>query len=317
MARGEHHAVRKTAYDYHRKSSSDADFPPPATGERLSNDQRASLRAELCGFVVQNEELNFVGSSFIISICVTVSPIIELPSDLGQFRDGETQTRASHRTVQDPKDYLAPGISSCIKCYYGKTLIWGEMEWQDARNSGVFRLSVPYFDQRKRITIADLTYPQPVIMILKFIRDLDADIEDYTLKVRQIRLWNFTAWENKQDIRGLGMILLDEQIADEKATQRMNEGNGQLSVSESSICMRDETGNKKSGSMYDQLSNEKETNFGAKTCMSESFFLYMHTKENTLIEAHVKWKLSNFHVSNSSVKLSRKGNPDVIMSRQA
>jgi hypothetical protein len=21
-----------------------------------------------------------------------------------------------------------------VKCYYGKTLIWGEMEWQDARN---------------------------------------------------------------------------------------------------------------------------------------------------------------------------------------
>ncbi|KAL4583205.1 hypothetical protein LXL04_007772 [Taraxacum kok-saghyz] len=35
------------------------------------------------------------------------------PSDHGQFRDGETQTRASHRTVRDPKDFLAPGISSC------------------------------------------------------------------------------------------------------------------------------------------------------------------------------------------------------------
>ncbi|KAL4584410.1 hypothetical protein LXL04_009011 [Taraxacum kok-saghyz] len=35
------------------------------------------------------------------------------PSDHGQFRDGETQTRASHRTVHDPKDFLAPGISSC------------------------------------------------------------------------------------------------------------------------------------------------------------------------------------------------------------
>ncbi|KAL4567950.1 hypothetical protein LXL04_023546 [Taraxacum kok-saghyz] len=25
-------------------------------------------------------------------------------------------------------------LDICVKCYYGKTLIWGEMEWQDARN---------------------------------------------------------------------------------------------------------------------------------------------------------------------------------------
>ncbi|KAL4577865.1 hypothetical protein LXL04_013980 [Taraxacum kok-saghyz] len=43
------------------------------------------------------------------------------------------------------------------------------------------------------------------------IRDLDANNEDYTLKVRIIHLWNFTAWDNPQDIRGIGMILLDEQ----------------------------------------------------------------------------------------------------------
>ncbi|KAL4556679.1 hypothetical protein LXL04_034835 [Taraxacum kok-saghyz] len=35
------------------------------------------------------------------------------PSDHGQLRDGETQTRASHRISHDPKDYLAPGVSNC------------------------------------------------------------------------------------------------------------------------------------------------------------------------------------------------------------
>ncbi|KAL4588930.1 hypothetical protein LXL04_001830 [Taraxacum kok-saghyz] len=34
------------------------------------------------------------------------------PSDHGQLRDGETQTRASHRIYHDPKDYLAPGVSN-------------------------------------------------------------------------------------------------------------------------------------------------------------------------------------------------------------
>ncbi|KAL4583393.1 hypothetical protein LXL04_007964 [Taraxacum kok-saghyz] len=32
------------------------------------------------------------------------------PSDHGQFRDGKTQTRASHRISHDPKDYLAPVV---------------------------------------------------------------------------------------------------------------------------------------------------------------------------------------------------------------
>ncbi|KAL4578932.1 hypothetical protein LXL04_015064 [Taraxacum kok-saghyz] len=35
------------------------------------------------------------------------------PSDHGQLRDGETQTRASHRIFHDPKDYPALGVSSC------------------------------------------------------------------------------------------------------------------------------------------------------------------------------------------------------------
>ncbi|KAL4557443.1 hypothetical protein LXL04_035620 [Taraxacum kok-saghyz] len=34
-------------------------------------------------------------------------------SDHGQLRDGETQTRASHRISHDPKDYLALGVSNC------------------------------------------------------------------------------------------------------------------------------------------------------------------------------------------------------------
>ncbi|KAL4555750.1 hypothetical protein LXL04_038378 [Taraxacum kok-saghyz] len=33
--------------------------------------------------------------------------MFDKPSDHGQFRDGETQTRASHRISHDPKDYLA------------------------------------------------------------------------------------------------------------------------------------------------------------------------------------------------------------------
>ncbi|KAL4565865.1 hypothetical protein LXL04_029971 [Taraxacum kok-saghyz] len=126
-------------------------------------------RAELCGFVVHNEELDFMGPSFINSneeLNIVVSSFISfhlrygensninalfsalsrcgilltvvcpdtlmtvvrhdalmtvvrhdtlrtVPSDHVQFRDGETQTRASHRTVHDPKDYLAPWIGSC------------------------------------------------------------------------------------------------------------------------------------------------------------------------------------------------------------
>ncbi|KAL4573419.1 hypothetical protein LXL04_020224 [Taraxacum kok-saghyz] len=35
------------------------------------------------------------------------------PSDHGQLRDGETQTRASHRISHDPKDYAALGVSNC------------------------------------------------------------------------------------------------------------------------------------------------------------------------------------------------------------
>ncbi|KAL4558238.1 hypothetical protein LXL04_036436 [Taraxacum kok-saghyz] len=38
---------------------------------------------------------------------------VDQPSDHGQLRDGETQTRASHRIFHDPKDYLALGVSSC------------------------------------------------------------------------------------------------------------------------------------------------------------------------------------------------------------
>ncbi|KAL4590688.1 hypothetical protein LXL04_003629 [Taraxacum kok-saghyz] len=34
------------------------------------------------------------------------------PSDHGQLCDGETQTRASHRTSHDPKDYFALGVSN-------------------------------------------------------------------------------------------------------------------------------------------------------------------------------------------------------------
>ena len=35
------------------------------------------------------------------------------PSDHGQLRDGETQTRASHKISHDPKDYAALGVSHC------------------------------------------------------------------------------------------------------------------------------------------------------------------------------------------------------------
>ncbi|KAL4556940.1 hypothetical protein LXL04_035107 [Taraxacum kok-saghyz] len=35
------------------------------------------------------------------------------PSDHGQLRDGEAQTRASHRISHDPKDYLALGVINC------------------------------------------------------------------------------------------------------------------------------------------------------------------------------------------------------------
>ena len=34
------------------------------------------------------------------------------PSDHGQLRDGETQTRASHRISHDPKDYAALGVNN-------------------------------------------------------------------------------------------------------------------------------------------------------------------------------------------------------------
>ncbi|KAL4556357.1 hypothetical protein LXL04_039006 [Taraxacum kok-saghyz] len=45
------------------------------------------------------------------------------------------------------------------------------------------------------------TLPNYSSMDTTMIRDLDASKEEYTLKVRIIRLWNFTAWANPQDIR--------------------------------------------------------------------------------------------------------------------
>ncbi|KAL4564644.1 hypothetical protein LXL04_028711 [Taraxacum kok-saghyz] len=53
--------------------------------------------------------------------------------------------------------------------------------------------------------------PTPTNMDITMIRDLDANKEEYTLKVRIIHLWNFTAWGNPQDIHGIGMVLLDGQ----------------------------------------------------------------------------------------------------------
>ncbi|KAL4568339.1 hypothetical protein LXL04_023949 [Taraxacum kok-saghyz] len=46
------------------------------------------------------------------------------PSDHGQLRDGETQTRASHIISHDPTDYLALGVRnrSICECGYSKVI---------------------------------------------------------------------------------------------------------------------------------------------------------------------------------------------------
>ncbi|KAL4591948.1 hypothetical protein LXL04_004925 [Taraxacum kok-saghyz] len=43
------------------------------------------------------------------------------------------------------------------------------------------------------------------------ISDLNPNMEDYTLKVRIIRIWKFTSWGNPNDVRGFGMVLIDEK----------------------------------------------------------------------------------------------------------
>ncbi|KAL4581128.1 hypothetical protein LXL04_017337 [Taraxacum kok-saghyz] len=47
---------------------------------------------------------------------------------------------------------------------------------------------------------------------ITMIGDLDSKKEEYTLKVRTIRLWNFTSWEHLQDIHRIEMIFMDEHV---------------------------------------------------------------------------------------------------------
>ena len=44
---------------------------------------------------------------------------------------------------------------------------------------------------------------------ITMISDLNPNMEDYTLKVRIIRIWKFTSWGNPNDVRGFGMVLID------------------------------------------------------------------------------------------------------------
>ncbi|KAL4580716.1 hypothetical protein LXL04_016918 [Taraxacum kok-saghyz] len=46
---------------------------------------------------------------------------------------------------------------------------------------------------------------------ITMIADLNPNKEDYTLKVRIIRIWKFTSWGNPNDVRGFGMVLIDEK----------------------------------------------------------------------------------------------------------
>lgn len=47
---------------------------------------------------------------------------------------------------------------------------------------------------------------------ITMISDLNPNMEDYTLKVRIIRIWKFTSWGNPNDVRGFGMVLIDEKV---------------------------------------------------------------------------------------------------------
>ncbi|KAL4556723.1 hypothetical protein LXL04_034905 [Taraxacum kok-saghyz] len=51
-----------------------------------------------------------------VIVIVVVYLGFDKPSDHGQLRDGETQTRASHRIYHGPKDYLALGVGNCEQC---------------------------------------------------------------------------------------------------------------------------------------------------------------------------------------------------------
>ncbi|KAL4579831.1 hypothetical protein LXL04_015998 [Taraxacum kok-saghyz] len=64
------------------------------------------------------------------------------PSDHGQLRDGETQTRASHRISHDPKDYLALRVSNCgvfTSVEQLPSLVCGHYKEIKTENNGVYR----------------------------------------------------------------------------------------------------------------------------------------------------------------------------------
>ncbi|KAL4556759.1 hypothetical protein LXL04_034918 [Taraxacum kok-saghyz] len=90
---------------------------------------RVSMVVDGGEYEIEEENLRikarrFGGLKISIEQCVSPDAVIVIvvvylgfdkPSDHGQLRDGETQTRASHRIYHGPKDYLALGVGNCEK----------------------------------------------------------------------------------------------------------------------------------------------------------------------------------------------------------
>ncbi|KAL4556737.1 hypothetical protein LXL04_034895 [Taraxacum kok-saghyz] len=88
---------------------------------------RVSMVVDGGEYEIEEENLRikarrFGGLKISIEQCVSPDAVIVIvvvylgfdkPSDHGQLRDGETQTRASHRIYHGPKDYLALGVGNC------------------------------------------------------------------------------------------------------------------------------------------------------------------------------------------------------------
>ncbi|KAL4555448.1 hypothetical protein LXL04_038067 [Taraxacum kok-saghyz] len=72
------------------------------------------------------------------------------PSDHGQSRDGETQTRASHRIYHDPKDYLAPGVNDDDEMFLARSPRLGDNSLDMRRRLIKMDLELPFLARTRK-----------------------------------------------------------------------------------------------------------------------------------------------------------------------
>ncbi|KAL4584665.1 hypothetical protein LXL04_009271 [Taraxacum kok-saghyz] len=111
---------------------------------------------------------------FVITTVLITQPFItgfNKPSDHGQIRDGETQTRASHRISHDPKDYLALGVSNCGVFTSVEQLpsLSREISWKDQ--------SFEDLDQERKLTCVEIDHRG--VRTTSFLLDLALNLEKH------------------------------------------------------------------------------------------------------------------------------------------